>query len=65
MTTYSIPAMSCGHCKATVEKTVLALDPAATLSFDMPARTVVIDSGRDDALLRAALKDAGYPASTV
>ncbi|MBU2358231.1 heavy-metal-associated domain-containing protein [Loktanella sp. M215] len=65
MTTYSIPAMSCGHCKATVEKTVLALDPAATLSFDMPARTVAIDSGRDDALLRAALKDAGYPAVTV
>ena len=65
MTTYSIPAMSCGHCKATVEKTVLALDPTATLSFDMPARTVAIDTGRDDALLRAALEDAGYPAAMV
>tara|TARA_R100000935_G_scaffold50830_1_gene76971 strand:+ start:2448 stop:2645 length:198 start_codon:yes stop_codon:yes gene_type:complete len=65
MTTYSIPAMSCGHCKATVEKTVLGLDPAATLSFDMPARTVAIVSGRDDALMRAALKDAGYPAAMV
>ena len=65
MTTYSIPAMSCGHCKATVEKTVLAFDPVATLSFDMPARTVAIDTGRDDAQLRAALKDAGYPAAMV
>lgn len=65
MNTYSIPAMSCGHCKATVEKTVLALDPGATLTFDMPARTVAIDTGRDDALLRAALKDAGYPAAMV
>ena len=65
MTTFSIPAMSCGHCKATVEKTVLGLDPAATFSFDMSARTVAIDSGRDDLLLRAALKDAGYPAAMV
>jgi copper chaperone len=65
MTTYSIPAMSCGHCKATVEKTVLGLAPGATLSFDMLARTVAIDGGPDDALLRAALKDAGYPAATV
>ena len=65
MTTYSIPAMSCGHCKATVEKTVLALDPGATLLFDMPARKVAIATGHDDAKLRAALKDAGYPAATV
>ncbi len=65
MTTYSIPAMSCGHCRATVEKTVLGLDPAATLSFDMPARTVAINTQRDDAQLRAALQDAGYPAAMV
>ena len=62
MTIYSIANMSCGHCKAAVEKTVLGFDPNATLSFDMPARKVAIDTGRDDALLREALKNAGYPA---
>ena len=62
MTIYSITNMSCGHCKAAVEKTVLGFDPDATLSFDMPARTVAIDTGRDDAQLRVALIDAGYPA---
>ncbi|MFT5061649.1 MAG: copper chaperone, partial [Polaromonas sp.] len=33
MTNYFIPDMSCGHCKATIEKTVLGLDPDATLAF--------------------------------
>ncbi len=63
MTTYSIPDMSCGHCKATVEKTILGLDPQATLSFDMPARTVAVQTNSDDGTLRSALTDAGYPAT--
>ena len=28
MTTFNIPNMSCGHCKATVQKTIHAIDPA-------------------------------------
>ncbi|MCF7699264.1 heavy-metal-associated domain-containing protein [Loktanella sp. M215] len=65
MTTYSIPDMSCGHCKATIEKTVHGLDPAATLTFDMPARTVQVQSGTDDARLQQALAAEGYPATPV
>lgn len=63
MTTYSIPAMSCGHCKATVEKAILGLDPQATLSFDMPARTVAVQTHSDVGAVRSALTDAGYPAT--
>ncbi len=63
MTTYSIPDMSCGHCKATVEKTIRALDPAATLTFDMPARTVAVQTDSDEQTLKGALNDAGYPAT--
>lgn len=62
MTTLSIPDMSCGHCKATVEKTIKAIDPAATLDFDMAARTVAIHSSATLDEMRAALKTAGYEA---
>ena len=65
MTTYAIPDMSCGHCKATVERTVLQLDPAATLAFDMPARQVSVTSSQDSATLQDALRAAGYPATPV
>lgn len=63
MTTYHIPDMSCGHCKATVEKTIHALDPAAQIDFDMAARKITVQSGSDAANITAALAEAGYPAS--
>ena len=63
MTTLSIPEMSCGHCKATVEQTIKALDPAAALAFDMAARTVAVDGTAAVAAMQTALKAAGYAAT--
>jgi len=63
MTTFRIPDMSCGHCRATIEKTIHGLDPAATLDFDMPAHTVAVQTGRETEAVRAALSEAGYPAT--
>ena len=63
MTKLSIPEMSCGHCKATVEKTIKSLDAAAVLDFDMPARTVAVQSAAALDVMRAALKAAGYEAT--
>lgn len=63
MTTFSIPDMSCGHCKATVENTIKSLDPAASLVFDMPARTVAVQSTAAIDAMRTALKAAGYAAA--
>lgn len=60
MTKFSIPDMSCGHCKATVEKTIKAIDPSATLDFDMAERTVAVQSVAAVDTMRAALKAAGY-----
>ncbi len=62
MPTFSIPEMSCGHCKATVEKTVHALDPKAVLEFDMGARRVAVQSTHDVEAIKSALSAAGYPA---
>ena len=65
MTTFHIPDMSCGHCKATVEKTILALEPTAQIEFDMAARRISVESSTDTVRVQAALAEAGYPASPV
>lgn len=62
MTSLSIPDMSCGHCKATVEKTLLALDPAAQIAFDMEARKIDLTTKAAPDRVLAALSNAGYPA---
>ncbi len=63
MTTLHIPDMSCGHCKATVEKTIHAIDPDAIITFDMDARRIELTSSAAIPDVQAALADAGYPAA--
>jgi copper chaperone len=62
MATLSIPDMSCGHCKASVEKAIHTLDPTAKVAVDLAARTVTIDSATPMAAVIAALDDVGFPA---
>lgn len=63
MTKYAIPQMSCGHCKASVEKAVAGVDPAAKVSVDLTTRHADIISTSTPAALIAALKQAGYEAT--
>lgn len=63
MSKYSVPDMSCGHCKASIENAVLDADPGAELTFDMEAREVEVDTTLDKAALLATMKEAGYPAT--
>ncbi len=63
MTKLNVPDMSCGHCKAAIEKAVLAKDTQAALSFDMDARTVTVQSSLDGATLLAILEAEGYPST--
>ncbi len=63
MTTLHIPDMSCGHCKATIETAIKALDSSAQLSFNMETRHVQISSQVQTETLIAALAKAGYPVS--
>lgn len=64
MTTLTLPDMSCGHCKATVEKTIRALSPDAVMAFDMAARKVALQGAGDVGAIRTALAAAGYPAAS-
>lgn len=65
MTKLSIPEMSCGHCKATVEKTIKAIDPLASLTFDMTDRTVVVQTAAPLDAIQAALSTAGYETANI
>ena len=63
MTKLNVPEMSCGHCKAAVEKAVAGVDAAASVDVDLDNRTVSIQSAVTDTALIDALKAGGYEAT--
>lgn len=65
MLTLKVKDMSCGHCVATVTKTVKGIDPAAEVGTDLASRTVRVESGLDAATITAALEEAGYPSVAI
>ncbi len=60
---FNVPDMSCGHCAGVITKTVKALDASATVSIDLPAKKVTVQTTQDRATVAAALAEAGYPAN--
>jgi copper chaperone len=63
MMTLSIPDMSCGHCKATVEATLATVAGVEAVRVDLAARSVAVDGPADLPAMLAALDKAGYPAT--
>lgn len=61
MLTLNIPAISCGHCARAITDTILALDPAAKVQVDVDAKTALVDTRADSALVRERLAAEGYP----
>lgn len=52
--------MTCGHCAATVQKSVRSIDPAATVDVDLAAGTVFVETDADQARVSEAIRSAGY-----
>lgn len=63
MPVLSVPDMSCGHCKASVEGALQPLSGVAPVSVDLPNRRVEISG--DVARALKALAEIGFPASEV
>lgn len=63
MATFSIPNMTCGHCKTKIEDAVLDLDEGATLDFDMEARELDADTVLSTEQVIGAITGAGYEAA--
>lgn len=58
--TYSVPGISCGHCKAAIEAEVAGVDGVDLVEVDVEARSVkVLGDASDDAIV-AAIDEAGY-----
>ena len=57
---YSVPAMTCGHCKASIESEVNKLDGVSQIIVDLEAKTVQVDGTAPDDAIRAAIDEAGF-----
>ncbi|MGZ9584540.1 cation transporter [Paenibacillus marinisediminis] len=59
--TWTVEGMSCGHCKASVEKAVAALEAKAEVFLSEKKVTITYDEAKttQDAL-REAIEDQGY-----
>lgn len=57
--TYSVPGISCDHCKHAIESEVATVDGVHSVDVDVERRLVTVAGGADDAI-RAAIDDAGY-----
>jgi copper chaperone len=62
MTKFSVPEMSCGHCKASIEKAVALVDASASVFVDLATREVTVESQAETKALIAAMKSEGYEA---
>jgi len=56
---YSVPEISCGHCKSTIESAVNGLGDVRSVDVDIDSKTVTVDGGDHDAIV-TAIEDAGY-----
>jgi copper chaperone len=59
--TYTVPGMSCGHCRAAITTEVEKVAGVASVDVDLEAKRVTVAGEQlDDAALRAAIDEAGY-----
>ena len=61
-TTYSVPGISCGHCKSAIETEVGALDRVESVVVDIDTKQVAVVGSASDDAIRAAIVEAGYEA---
>ena len=60
-TTYSVPGISCGHCRTAITGEVTQVAGVSAVEVDLDAKTVtIIGSGFNDGAVRDAIDEAGY-----
>jgi len=58
--TYTVPGISCDHCRAAIEDEVGRVPGVARVSVDVAARTVTVTGGAPEDAVLAAIAEAGY-----
>ena len=58
---YSVPDVSCGHCRAAITSEVEKVAGVSSVKVDLDAKRVTVTGdGLDDEAVRAAIDEAGY-----
>lgn len=65
MTRLSIPDMSCGHCRASIEGALAPLPGFDSIRFDPETRTATVEGSIAESTLLSALDAIGFPAQVV
>ena len=59
--TYSVPGVSCEHCRTAITVEVAAVSGVTSVEVDLERKEVVVGgSGVSDEAVRGAIDDAGY-----
>jgi copper chaperone CopZ len=59
--TFTVPAMTCGHCTAAVKEELRAVDGVAEVQVDLDSKVVTVEGvDLDWSALAAAVDEAGY-----
>jgi copper chaperone len=59
-TVYSVPGISCEHCRVAITGEVSKVAGVSAVDVDLAARRVTVTGGHDDASVRDAIDEAGY-----
>ena len=59
MRTYSVPGISCDHCKHAIEDVLSVVTGVEQVEVDIASRTVSVDGGAGNSV-RSAIEEAGY-----
>jgi copper chaperone CopZ len=63
--TYSVPTISCEHCKDAIETEVSKLPDVSLVEVDVVTKAVKVEGDASDDAVRAAIDEAGYDVADV
>lgn len=58
-----IPGISCGGCVSAVTQAIKAVDANAIVQGNPQTKTVLVETQSSEEIIKAAIAEAGYPAS--
>ncbi|MGN6605485.1 MAG: heavy-metal-associated domain-containing protein [Jatrophihabitans sp.] len=59
--TYSVPGISCGHCRTAITAEVSGVSGVSAVDVDLAGKVVTVTgAGVQDAAVRDAIDEAGY-----
>jgi copper chaperone len=63
--TYTVPAISCGHCTATIERELKDVDGVESVKAEVETKHVTVEFESADVLVEVEklLEEIGYPAA--